>query len=372
MSLTITLTAILLTMVSLPLAMSSDSSADTPDPWHVAGTPTVVSREVRFANAGANLVGTAYLPDIGDHLPGVVVLHSAGAATRESALYRHLREGLPALGFAVLIYDRRGSGQSSGSLDGVDYETLADDAVAGQHALAKLSRIDPAKIGFWGLSQGGWLAVLAAGRSREAAFAISVSAPLVTADEQMQFATGNLLTVRGFSQEDVRDLLETRKAWIGYLRGTNSRAVAVDALTQAQSKPWFDLTYMPSVSQLTDDPAIRKKLDDDPVAAVRKAKVPLLFLYGGADPWVPVALTIERLKVLSAQVHNIESAIIADANHELMFPVKETMQVDASTNRNDAPQSPTYFLLLGSWLSHRFPKPWLAPSRASLCGCCLS
>jgi hypothetical protein len=40
-----------------------------------------------------------------------------------------------------------------------------------------------------------------AGRSPDAAFAISVSAPLVTADEQMQFATCNLLTVRGYSRE---------------------------------------------------------------------------------------------------------------------------------------------------------------------------
>ncbi len=31
-------------------------------------------------------------------------------------------------------------------------------------------------------------------------------------------------------------------------------------------------------------------------------------------------------------------AVIANANHELMFPVKETMQVDAETNRKDAPQ----------------------------------
>ena len=175
-----------------------DSSASASSPWHVAGTG-VISQEIQFTNAGANLAGTVYLPSAGNHFPAVVVLHHAGAATRESALYRHLREGLPALGFAVLIYDRRGSGQSSGSLQGVDYETLADDAIAGQHALAKLSRIDPAKIGFWGLSQGGWLAVLAAGRSRDAAFAISVSAPLVTADEQMQFATSNLLTIRGYS-----------------------------------------------------------------------------------------------------------------------------------------------------------------------------
>jgi dipeptidyl aminopeptidase/acylaminoacyl peptidase len=354
MKLGMALMAILLT-VGLSDAVSFDSSASVSDPWHVAATPTVVSQEVHFANAGADLVGTVYLPNIGDHLPAVVVLHHAGAATREAALYRHLREGLPTLGFAVLIYDRRGSGQSSGSLRGVDYETLADDGVAGQHALAKLSRIDPAKIGFWGLSQGGWLAVLAAGRSQDAAFAISVSAPLVNADEQMQFATSNLLTARGFSQEDVREMLETRRAWTGYLRGTNPRVLAIDALTKAQSKPWFDLTYMPKVSDLTNDPAMRRKMDDDPVAAVLKAKVPLLFLYGGSDPWVPVAESMQRLRALSGQLHNIESAIIANANHELMFPVKETMQVDADTNRNDAPQSPTYFILLGSWLSRRFP-----------------
>ena len=70
---------------------------------------------------------------------------------------------------------------------------------------------------------------------------------------------------------------------------------------------------------------------------------------------IPVAQSMQRLKALSGQRHNIESAIIAKANHELMFPLKETMQVDAETNRNDAPQSSTYFILLGSWLSRRFP-----------------
>lgn len=354
MKLGIALMGIMLTVIP-PHAASFESCAGTSHPWCVSGAPAIISQEVQFANAGANLVGTAYLPSVGNHLPAIVAMHSAGAGTRESALYRHLREGLPALGFAVLIYDRRGSGQSSGNLQSADYETLADDAVAGQHALAKLPRIDPAKIGFWGLSQGGWLAVLAAGRSQDAAFAISVSAPLVSADEQMQYATSNLLTVRGYSREDVLEMLETRKAWTGYLRGTNSRAIAVDALSKAQSKPWFDLTYMPNASNLTNNPALRRKMDDDPVAAVLKANAPLLFLYGGADPWVPVAQSVERLKPLSGQRHNIESWIIADANHEMMFPATETMQQDAKTDLNDAPQAPAYFMVLGSWLSRLFP-----------------
>ena len=65
-------------------------------------------------------------------------------------------------------------------------------------------------------------------------------------------------------------MLETRKAWTGYLRGTSSRAVAIEALTKAQAKPWFDLTYMPKASELSNDPALRRKMDDDPVASVLK------------------------------------------------------------------------------------------------------
>ena len=352
-----TIASIVFTAVLVGAELNPSASAS--EAWHVAAIPPLISEEIQFSNGNTHLVGTVYLPKAGDHLPAVVALHSAGASTRESALYRHLREGLPAIGFAVLIYDRRGSGRSSGDLHNSDYETLADDAVAGQQALAKLPRIDPNKIGFWGLSQGGWLAVLAAARGQHAAFAVSVSAPLVSAEEQMEFATSHLLAVRGYSQSDVEQMLAARMAWMGFLHNKNSREVAVEALRKAEAKPWFSLVYLPRAADLTADPEhdpVRRKLDDDPVAAVRKAKVPLLFLYGDSDPWVPVARSIERLQSLTSELPNIEYAVVPGANHEMMSPVNETMQVDQNTNRNDQPQAPTYFILLGSWLSRRVPK----------------
>lgn len=322
--------------------------------WYVQSTPRVVSQEVQFSNGNAHLVGTAYLPATGDHLPAVVVLHSASAGTREAALYGHLSEALPAIGIAVLIYDRRGDGQSSGSRDNIDYETLADDGIAGQHALARISRIDPKKIGFWGLSQGGWLSVLAAERSPDAAFAISISAPLVSPEEQMRFAMTNLMTIRGYAQADIQQMLDTRKAWTGYLRGNNSRSAALSALRDAESKAWFKLVYLPKSSQLTSDPehdSYRREMDNDPAAEVAKVRVPLLLLYGDSDPWIPVAETIQRLQSLGNSKHNVEFAVIANADHEMRFPVDETMQVDADTVRKDAPQMPAYFVVLGSWLS---------------------
>jgi uncharacterized protein len=344
--------------VLIVCAQASGAGANVSDLWQVAGTK-IVSQEVQFSNGQAHLAGTVYLPETGDHLPGVVVLHHAGLATRDAALYRHLKEGLPVLGFAVLVFDRRGSGQSSGDFASADFETLADDAIAGQRALAKISRIDQTRIGFWGLSQGGWLAVLAAGRNSNSAFAVAVSAPLVTANEQMQFATSNLLAVRGYSESDVGEMLDARKAWIGYLHGANSRAVAVAALRKSELKPWFDLAYLPKASQVTTDPehdASRKRLDDDPLAAVLKVKVPVLFLYGDSDPWVPVARSVERLRTLSSQHPNIDYAVVVDANHEMMFPVNDKMEIDASATRRAAPQAPTYFMILGSWLSRRVKK----------------
>jgi pimeloyl-ACP methyl ester carboxylesterase len=349
--------AIALSLLLL-FAQAQGVAGNVHDLWHTAGTK-VISQEVQFSNGQAHLAGTVYLPETGDHLPAVVVLHHAGLATRDAALYRHLTEGLPALGFAVLVFDRRGSGQSSGDFASADFETLADDAIAGQRALAKIPRIDPRRIGFWGLSQGGWLAMLAAARNPDSAFVVSVSAPLVTPNEQMQFATSNLLAVRGYSKSDVREMLDARKAWIGYLHGTNSRDDAVAALRKSESKPWFNLAYLPKASQVTADPehdASRKRLDDDPLATVLKVKVPVLFLYGDSDLWVPVAGSIEQLRSLSSQLSNIDYAVVAGANHEMMFPIDDKMEVDVETTRKAEPQAPTYFMILGSWLSRQVVK----------------
>jgi uncharacterized protein len=329
------------------------SQASASDTWHVEGTPGVVAQDIQFTDGDVKLAGTVYLPESGKSLPAVVALHGASEPTRDAALYRHLREGLPAMGIAVLIYDRRGSGASTGSLTGIDYETLADDAIAGRNALAKLPRIDAKRIGFWGLSQGGWLAVLAAERSKNAAFAISVSAPLVTPEQQMEFATTNLLSVRGYSREDVNHMLDARKAWTGYLSGKTSRAAAVDALQRAETQPWFEFAFLPRASQLTTDPAHnswRKQMDDDLIAAVRHVTVPLLFIYGGSDPWVPVRESVQQLRLLINQHYNIRYAVVPKANHEMMFVEHDTMNFDSKTMNETAPQAPAYFMLMASWL----------------------
>jgi pimeloyl-ACP methyl ester carboxylesterase len=118
----------------------------------------------------------------------------------------------------------------------------------------------------------------------------------------------------------------------------------------------FDLSFLPRASNLTTDPehsSARKEMAYQPISALRNVKVPLLFIYGGADPWVPVEQSMKQLESLSKQQKNIRCAVINNASHEMMLLARETMAFDAKTMSENAPQAPGYFMLMASWLSRQ-------------------
>ena len=68
-------------------------------------------------------------------------------------------------GYAVLRYDKRGVGDSSGSYELATMDHFANDAVAAMRWLKTQSNIDAASIGLLGHSSGGYVAPLAAQRA---------------------------------------------------------------------------------------------------------------------------------------------------------------------------------------------------------------
>ena len=268
--------------------------------------PAIVQQPMSFTNGDVRFAGTLYLPEHGDRVPAVVVLWDASMPTRAFGLYQQLARGLPAIGVAVLVFDRRGSGESRGSIGHTTYDDLAGDGIAALHALQRTPRIDPSKIGFWGLSQGGWLAVLAASETPDAAFVISCSAPLVTPAEQMTFAVNNIFTIRGYGADALRQALALRRVQAEYNGGRGSYAATVEETRKASNEPWFPDAFVRSVAQVpksTPDTAWLRVTSYDPIEPLEAVRAPVLIFYGGADPWVPVAVSVERLRPIGRQSH---------------------------------------------------------------------
>ncbi|MEU6714684.1 prolyl oligopeptidase family serine peptidase [Nonomuraea sp. NPDC046802] len=134
----------------------------------------LAAAEVSFRGSGGLVLrGSVISPARGrPGRPGVVLVHGAGTGTpREKLLGEAVafaRQGL-----SVLIYDKRSEGYS---LFDRSYAQLAEDALGAVATLRGQPGVDPAKVGIWGLSEGGWVAPIAASRSKDIAFVILVGA----------------------------------------------------------------------------------------------------------------------------------------------------------------------------------------------------
>jgi hypothetical protein len=344
-------------LLAVLIAAGSAGAADptlidgAPPSWSAQPSTVVDVRERTFQSGDIVLSGTLYVPRVETRVPAVVVLHAASSPERTNPLYAHLIAMLPPLKVAVFVFDRRGSGRSQGNLDDSDYEMLADDGIAAQRLLAQDPRIDPQRIGFWGLSQGGWLALLAASRSPQTAFAVSVSAPMTTPDVQMNFAVANILRIKGYSQADVDEAIAVRTAVDDFQRGRRDRASTQRMLDAAITKPWFEHIYMAPTFRDPEQSRWAREIRHDPLAVLGGVKPPTLVIYGSADPWVPVQVSVERLSAVAARHPNVDVAVIAGADHAMATTVAPADQIDPKLMTRSAPQSAEYFGLLGAWLA---------------------
>jgi uncharacterized protein len=116
-------------------------------------------------------------------LPGMVLVHGSGPAPREGL--RAEAAAFARAGIATLTYDKRTAGYS---LTQRSYAQLADDAIAAAALMRGQVEVDPAKVGFWGLSEGGWVAPLAAARDPQTEFLVVVGANGVAPLRQQTWA----------------------------------------------------------------------------------------------------------------------------------------------------------------------------------------
>ncbi|MEV4432865.1 prolyl oligopeptidase family serine peptidase [Streptomyces sp. NPDC049585] len=131
----------------------------------------LVREEVSFTGGGGlTLHGTVLTSATARGArPGIVLIGGSGAGPREE--YRQEAEAFARAGITTLVHDKRTTGYSTMHRD---FGLLAEDALAGVRLLRGRAGVDPRHVGLWGFSEGGWVAPLAASRSSDVAFVITI------------------------------------------------------------------------------------------------------------------------------------------------------------------------------------------------------
>ena len=146
-----------------------------------------------FTSAGATLAYEIDFPAGSGPFPGVVLGHGSGRLTRDHL--RFLANGWRSRGFAVLRFDKRGVGQSTGNYSGMNaansqelVETLAGDIAAAVRLLRARPEIDRTRVGLAGMSQAGWILPVAARSLGDVPFMVILSGPVCTIGEEMFYS----------------------------------------------------------------------------------------------------------------------------------------------------------------------------------------
>jgi pimeloyl-ACP methyl ester carboxylesterase len=277
--------------------------------------------EVKFLNGNAELSGTLLLPKDRGSYPAVVITH--GSSPNERSAYRSWGRRFANAGIAALIYDKRGSGRSTGNTRSASMEDLADDAIAGVNFLRARSDIDAMKIGVAGHSQGGWIAPLAATRSKDVAFVIASAAAAVTPAEQSIYHRAGVMRAEGISEAEIEKATKLREKLYEMNRKIlagepyeDQRVAISQELAANKDARWFGPAELPP--QLTGDvPPLGalRLLFFDPVPVWEKVSVPTLVVWGDKDFVVPVEKSRSIIERAQAANKSLTIRVFPNVDH---------------------------------------------------------
>ena len=225
-------------------------------------------------NGNVSLAFTLDLPPGNGPFPAVVLGHGSGRITRDGLAPFAAR--WTRMGFAVLRFDKRGTGASTGTFVAVGthdsptvFPELASDVVAAARYVRTRPEIDARRVGLAGWSQAGWILPLAARELGDGAFLVLFSGPVCSVGLEMYYSD--------FAENTTRPLDEVNALMPGY-KGPSGY---------------------------------------DPIPTLRQINTPALWLLGLDDRSIPVQATLANLRTLAASGRPFEWHTYEGLDHGL-------------------------------------------------------
>lgn len=302
--------------------------------------PKPVIEEVSFANGEITLAGTLTLPPKAGPHPAVILISGSGPQNRDEELpivpgyqpFRLIAEHLTKNGIAVLRYDDRGVGESTGDYATATSADFATDAEAALSYLLSRDEIDPDQVGMLGHSEGAIIAAMIAARNPKVAFVISMAGPAVDGYNVLLVQLERVVRAEGGSEDEVAEAAEDQRITLDLAMAEEWEELeaflletyreGLQALSEEEKAAIGDLevaAQQRAASSLANlqSPWFQFFLSYDPGQDWEQTTVPVLALFGELDVQADVSQNQPALEAALASAGNTDVTVVVfpTANH---------------------------------------------------------
>ncbi|MDI9625069.1 MAG: alpha/beta fold hydrolase [Bacteroidota bacterium] len=330
-----------------------------------------ISEEVTISDNSQNKVslsGTLTLPDSTGIFPAIILIAGSGPNDRDETIFGHkpfyvISDYLTRNGFAVLRYDKRGVGKSTGDYSKATISDFVTDASNALEYLKSRKEIDSSKIGMLGHSEGGIIAPMVASKSSDVKFMVLLAAPGTKGIEIVLDQNENSLKHQGIEPETInrlqltnREIFESLLVWSG---SENDRTALRDRLSylweqlpiliklKLEKEPYLRAQFNAMIT-----PGYRSFLATDPKDYLSLVSCPVLAINGENDVQVPALKNLEAIKhhIQKGGNYKVETKSYPLLNH--LFQESITGQPD-EYGKIDQTISPQVLSDITNWVKNQ-------------------
>ena len=288
--------------------------------------------EVTFASAdgSATLSGTLSLPKTGGKFPAVVLVSGSGQQNRDEEIFMHkpflvIADYFARRGIAVLRYDDRGVGRSTGDASKATTLDFANDARGAFDFLRKHHRIDRSRIGIVGHSEGALIAQIVAARCLKVSFIAFLGGQGCSGAEVLLQQNRRLFELQGVADTLVEKRLACMREFFVVADTIGPKGKMIPALQEVISRNCPNLTQSQlevvgldkkslfGWSQQLQLPWFKTFLKLTPADYLPKVKCRILAIGGEKDVQVPAKENLEQIKKLSGG--RADTRLMPSLNH---------------------------------------------------------
>jgi alpha-beta hydrolase superfamily lysophospholipase len=294
--------------------------------------------EVAIWNTGDKLSGTLTIPDTTKRNPLVILISGSGAQNRDEEIFdfpifKIIADHLVKNGYAVLRFDDRGIGGSTGNLANVSEDDFVNDVKASIDLVKDRKDINSEKIGLLGHSEGGVVASLAAAKLKNIAFIVLVASTGDNGSAIIKEQTRKILKINGMSDSTieaeirkttkVHNIVINDKGWDEYrkeLKEQFSKKVEDSKNPQyssVENKNILIDNLVESQIQGLKSKWMKSFLTTNPAAALKTVTCPILAIFGEKDSQVDAKNNSVKIKAALDKAKNkmVTIKIFPQANH---------------------------------------------------------